>query len=60
MVSHKEKGFRIEMGKEYSCNLDGIDKDGLKQMELKRREIIENISDFPPSKKELSLKISIN
>jgi hypothetical protein len=52
----KEKGFRIEMGKESNCNLDGIDKDILKQMELKRREIIANISDLPPSKKEIIIK----
>ncbi|MBT2733691.1 hypothetical protein [Bacillus sp. ISL-7] len=44
------------MGKESGCNLDGIDKDILKQMELKRREIIANISDFPPSKKEIVIK----
>ncbi|MBT2735705.1 DUF2321 domain-containing protein [Bacillus sp. ISL-7] len=42
------------MGKE--CYLDGIDKDILKQMELKRKEIIENISDLPPSKKEIVIK----
>ncbi|MFB7642759.1 hypothetical protein [Peribacillus butanolivorans] len=41
------------MGEESSCNLDGIDKDILKQMELKRREINSNISDLPPSKKEI-------
>lgn len=44
------------MGKVSSCNLDGIDKDILKQMELKRKEIITNISDFPPSKKEIVIK----
>ncbi|MGH3040453.1 MAG: hypothetical protein ACRDNG_01695 [Gaiellaceae bacterium] len=44
------------MGEESSCNLDGIDKDILKQMELKRREIISNISDLPPSKKEIVIK----
>ncbi|MDQ0201179.1 hypothetical protein [Neobacillus ginsengisoli] len=44
------------MGKESNCNLDGINKDVLKQMELKRREIISNISDLPPSKKEIAIK----
>ncbi|MED1469854.1 hypothetical protein [Bacillus salipaludis] len=44
------------MGKENSCNLDRIDKHILKQMELKRREIIVNISDFPPLKKENIIK----
>ncbi|MGM0878734.1 MAG: hypothetical protein ACQEWV_29645 [Bacillota bacterium] len=39
------------MGKVSSCNLDGIDMDILKQMELKRKEIIANISDLPPSKR---------
>jgi hypothetical protein len=51
----KEKGFKIEMGKS-SCALDGIGQDILKQMELKRREIIANISDCPPSKKEIVIK----
>lgn len=44
------------MGKESSCTLNGIGKDILKQMELKRRKIIANISDFPPSKKEIIIK----
>ena len=44
------------MGKGNSCNLDGIDKNILKQMELKRREIVANISDLPPSKKEIMIK----
>ena len=44
------------MGKKSSCTLDGIGKDILKQMELKRREKIANISDFPPSKKEIVIK----
>lgn len=44
------------MGKGNSCNLDGIDKKILKQMELKRREIVANISDLPPSKKEIMIK----
>ncbi|MGG1680175.1 hypothetical protein ACIFOT_31310 [Neobacillus sp. NRS-1170] len=44
------------MRKESNCNLNGIDTDNLKQMELKRRKIIENISDFPPSKKEIIIK----
>jgi hypothetical protein len=52
----KEKRFRTEMGKKNSYNLDGIDKDILKQMEQKRREIIANISDLPPSKKEIVIK----
>ena len=44
------------MCKGNSCNLDGIDKKILKQMELKRREIVANISDLPPSKKEIMIK----
>ncbi|MBK3497268.1 hypothetical protein JFL43_21045 [Viridibacillus sp. YIM B01967] len=44
------------MSEESSCNLDGINKGILKQMELKRREIISNISDLPPSKKEIVIK----
>jgi hypothetical protein len=44
------------MGKGNSCNLDGIDKNILKQMELKRREIVANISDLPTSKKEIMIK----
>ena len=44
------------MGKGNSCNLDGIDKNILKQMELKRREIVANISDLPPSQKEIMIK----
>ncbi|MGZ4161888.1 MAG: hypothetical protein ACXVNF_13975 [Neobacillus sp.] len=44
------------MGEKSSCKIDGIDKDILKQMELKRREIISNISDLPPSKKEIAIK----
>jgi hypothetical protein len=44
------------MGKKSTCNLNGIDKDILKQMELKRRTIIANITDFPPSKKEIIIK----
>ncbi|MBV7508594.1 hypothetical protein KW850_25595 [Bacillus sp. sid0103] len=44
------------MREESNCNLNGIDTDNLKQMELKRRKIIENISDFPPSKKEIIIK----
>ena len=44
------------MSKGNSCDLDGIDKNILKQMELKRREIVANISDLPPSKKEIMIK----
>lgn len=44
------------MNEESSCNLEGINKGILKQMELKRREIISNISDLPPSKKEIVIK----
>ncbi|WP_177177391.1 hypothetical protein [Bacillus sp. MUM 116] len=44
------------MSKESKCNLNGIDQDKLKQMELKRREIISNLSDFPPLKKEIIIK----
>ena len=44
------------MGKGNSCNLDGIDKNILKQMELKRREIVANISDLPPLQKEIVIK----
>lgn len=50
------KEWGIEMGEESSCTINGIDKDILKQMELKRREIISNISDLPPSKKEIAIK----
>lgn len=41
---------------ESSYILDEIDKNILKQMELKRREIISNISDLPLSKKEIVIK----
>ena len=44
------------MGKKSSYILDGIGKDILQKMELKRREIIATISDFPPSKKEIVIK----
>ncbi|MFJ8268573.1 hypothetical protein [Peribacillus asahii] len=44
------------MSKEGSCNLDEMDKDILKQMELKRSEIIADISDLPLSKKEIVIK----
>jgi hypothetical protein len=36
--------------------LHGIDKEILQQMELKRREILTNISDLPPLKKEIVIK----
>jgi hypothetical protein len=39
-----------------NCDLHGIDKEILQQMELKRREIIANISDLPLSKKEIVIK----
>jgi hypothetical protein len=48
------------MNKENSCNLDRIDKNILKFMELKRREIIANISDLPPLKKEIVIKNKLN
>ncbi|MGM0878542.1 MAG: hypothetical protein ACQEWV_32470 [Bacillota bacterium] len=44
------------MGEETSCDLYGIDKEILQQMELKRREILTNISGLPPSKKEIVIK----
>ncbi len=41
---------------ESSYILDEIDKNILKQMELKSREIISNISDLPLLKKEIVIK----
>lgn len=48
------------MGKEYSCNLDGIDKDGLTQMELKEGKSLKIFQIFLHLKKKSSLKTSMN
>ncbi|WP_053365692.1 hypothetical protein [Bacillus sp. FJAT-27245] len=41
---------------EKSFDIEGINHKALEQMEAKRKEIIKNLSDLPPSKRELVIK----
>ncbi|GIN57320.1 hypothetical protein [Lederbergia ruris] len=44
------------MNEECRRDLQKMDKEILQQMKQKRREILANISDLPPSKKETVIK----